>query len=462
MMPSSVASTARETPRAEALPQPGRRALAHVPGPWFPGSRTLNTLKILLDPLADVTRNVAAYGPVYKSNSFDAWNVVLVGPEANELVLANRERIFSSTLGWNPVLERVFPRGLMLLDGDLHQLHRRALGVAFRPEPMQRHLATMNDGIARGVSAWGSEELVLYPLVKQLTLDLAAVSFLGIELGPRAKAIQAAFADMIAASVGIVRSPWPGTAMRRGVAGREVLSGIIRSEIGTRRGSAGNDIFTQLCNTPGDEGAILDEQAIVDHMNFLMLAAHDTVTSSITAMVYFLGRHPEWQERVRGEIQALRAADGPVLRPDGLELLPLTEMAFSETLRLVPPVPSIPRRATADFEFRGHRIPAGAIVGLSPLYSHRMPDLWPEPERFDPQRFSAEACRGRHRFAWVPFGGGAHMCIGKHFAIAQAKTFFFHLLSERRVVLEPGYETRFRMFPIPRPRDGLKVRLARL
>jgi len=133
------------------------------------------------------------------------------------------------------------------------------------------------------------------------------------------------------------------------------------------------------------------------------------------------------------------------------------EMAFKEALRLKPPVPSMPRRAVRDFTFMGYAIPAGTSVGVNPLFTHHMPDIWIEPETFDPTRFADEAQRNRHRFAFVPFGGGAHMCLGLHFAYMQAKCFARHFLQNLSVSLPPGYKPDWQMWPIPKPRDGLRV-----
>ncbi len=193
-----------------------------------------------------------------------------------------------------------------------------------------------------------------------------------------------------------------------------------------------------------------------------MMAAHDTLTSSLTSTLYHLAKYPEWQERLRAEILAVRADAGPTLPFERLGDLEQTEWAFKEALRLFPPVPSIPRRALRDFEFAGVRIPAGTHVGVNPMYTHRMAEYWEEPEVFDPSRFSHNRSKGRHKYAWVPFGGGAHMCIGLHFAYMQMKAFFYTLLSEYRVTVPDGYSCDFQMFPIPKPKDGLPVRLERL
>ena len=188
------------------------------------------------------------------------------------------------------------------------------------------------------------------------------------------------------------------------------------------------------------------------------MAAHDTLTSSLTSFVGELAANPEWQQQTARGGQ--RARDrGQISRPrfDNLEAMPLSEMAFKEALRLKPPVPSMPRRAVRDFTFKGFAIPAGTMVGVNPLFTHHMPEIWPDPEKFDPMRFTDEAQRNRHRFAWVPFGGGAHMCLGLHFAYMQAKCFARHFLQNLSVSLEPGYKPDWQMWPIPKPRDGLKV-----
>ena len=124
-----------------------------------------------------------------------------------------------------------------------------------------------------------------------------------------------------------------------------------------------------------------------------------------------------------------------------------------------PPVPSIPRRAMRDFTFKGFDIPAGTLVGMNPLFTHHMKELWSVPEAFDPLRFTDEATRARHRFAWVPFSGGAHMCLGLHFAYMQAKCFALHFLRNLDVSVAPNYVPEWQMWPIPKPKDGLRVTL---
>ncbi|MGJ3649488.1 cytochrome P450 [Sphingomonas sp. GlSt437] len=438
------------------LPKVGLAELKHIPGEtgW---PVVGNTFPLLADPTGFGRRMIATYGKVFRNNAFGSHGVSLIGPEANELVLFDREKIFSSEQGWGPTLNLLFPRGLMLMDFEAHRADRRTLSVAFKPEPMRHYAERLNAGIAREVASWGNRPMPFYKAIKQLSLDLAADCFLGMPLGPEADRINQAFVDEVQASVAPIRSPLPGTKMGKGAAARAYLVGLFKREIPARRTGDGQDFFSIFCRATDEQGQPLSDQAIADHMNFLMMAAHDTITSSATSLVMMLGRHPEWQEKLREEVLALGLNDDEGPAYGQLDKMELTLWAFREALRLVPPVPSIPRRALKEFEFGGYRIPAGTQVGLSVGYTHKMPEIWPDPETFDPLRFAPENAKGRHKYAWVPFGGGAHMCLGLHFAEMQVRILIAQLLRRYRIELAPGSGKEWQAWPIPQPKDGLPV-----
>jgi cytochrome P450 len=453
MSMQSVASTPR------VFTPPKRNSLTHIPG--NEGWPIIgNTLAALADPKGYVERNAEKYGLVYRTYLLGETSITLLGPDANELVLFDQAKLFSSEHGWDGILGLLFPKGLMLRDFDEHRVHRRALSFAFKSEPMKSYFTELDKGIAARVAQWTKKpgEMLIYPAMKQLTLDLAATSFLGADIGPEVDEINRAFVDMVAAAVTPIRKPLPGTQMARGVKGRKRIIAYFAEQIPIRRAKGGgDDLFSQLCQATHEDGALLSEQDIIDHMSFLMMAAHDTLTSSLTSFVGELAAHPDWQRKLRDEVGALGIAAGEPTSLEQLNAMPLSEMVFKEALRLKPPVPSMPRRAVRDFSFKGFAIPAGTLVGVNPLFTHHMADIWPEPEQFDPMRFTEEAQRGRHRFAWVPFGGGAHMCLGLHFAYMQAKCFARHFVQNLEVSLPPGYKPQWQMWPIPKPRDGLRV-----
>src|SRR5580700_8418403 len=308
---------------AMALTPPKRNLLAHIPGDegWPVVGRTL---AILADPKGEVERMAAKHGLVYRTRVLGETSITALGPEANELLLFDQARLFSSTHGWETILGRLFPRGLMLLDFDEHRLHRRALSVAFKSGPMKSYLAALDAGIAARVAQWKAKPgpILFYPAMKQLTLDLAATSFLGASIGPEVDDITRAFVDMVAAAVTPIRQPWPGTQMARGVKGRKRIVAYFSEQIPIRRAKGGEDLFSHLCHATHEDGALLSTQDIVDHMSFLMMAAHDTLTSSLTSFVAALAAHPEWQGKLRDEVGALGIAPNEPTTFDNLEATP--------------------------------------------------------------------------------------------------------------------------------------------
>lgn len=438
----------------------GDHKLDHIPGEdGWPVLGT--TMMQLADPLGFQKRMVETYGPVFRTRSFGRRGVNLIGADANELVLFDRDKLFSNEQGWGPVLNLLFPRGLMLMDFEAHRVDRRALSIAFKPEPMRAYCSVLNSGIALAMEQWGGS-LRFYDAIKALTLDTAASSFLGLPLGPEADRLNKAFVDMVQASVGVVRKPLPFTKMGRGVAGRRLMVEYFGRLVRERRARPGQDMFSQFALATRDDGSLLPEDVVVDHMIFLMMAAHDTITSSATVLFWQLAKNPEWQDRLRAEARAVTGGDGLPLAYEDLGRMELTEMAFKEALRFMPPVPNMPRRALRDFRIGEYDIPAGTPIGISPAAVHADPAHWEAPDVFDPMRFTPDKVAARHKYAWVPFGGGAHMCLGLHFAYMQVKLLANHILTRFEVRMAPEGEPRWQAWPIPKPRDGLKVEMRRI
>jgi cytochrome P450 len=219
-------------------------------------------------------------------------------------------------------------------------------------------------------------------------------------------------------------------------------------------------MFSLLCRAQSEEGEMLTDDEIVDHMVFIMVAAHDTTTSAMTMMAYELARNPDWQDECRAEIMA---ESDSALSFDSLKRLEKLDWTFKEALRLYPPIGVIPRRALREFEFGGYRIPANTTIMVNVAFIQRIPEWWDNPEKFDPLRFSPErAEHRRHPYSWFPFSGGAHQCSGMYMALMQAKAFYSLLLRKYRLRLTDGYKMKFRQFPMPRPLDGLPLELVSL
>jgi cytochrome P450 len=265
-----------------------------------------------------------------------------------------------------------------------------------------------------------------------------------------------AFENMVAASMSRIRLRIPGLEFNRGLEGRDFMVRMLSSMLAATREGSNTDMFSLLSRARTEDGDSLGDADVIDHMIFLMMAAHDTTTSTLSSVVYELAAHPEWQERVREE--CLGAAEQPSF--DGLDELTGLTWVMREALRLYPPLPVIPRVATRDCEFGGFRIPADTMVIVSPIHTHRMPEWWSDPGRFDPERFSPlRAEDRRHTHNWVPFGGGAHMCIGRLFAEAQVRLILHHMVRRYRWSIPDGYVMPVQQAPISKPRDGLPIEL---
>ena len=399
------------------------------------------------------------HGLVWQTRMGRVNTINLLGPDALELVLKNRDGQFSSRLGWQFFIDRVFPGAIMAMDGDQHRYQRRIMQVAFRRSALKEYLDTMSPAIATGIAQWASTgaQQLIYPLIKQLTLDLAASVFMGIQLGERATEMNRAFVHTVEASLAFVRYPVPGLKMWRGVKARELLVRRFYELLPEKRAVHTSDFFSEFCHAQSEQGEKFTDQEIVDHMIFLMMAAHDTTTSSLTTILYLLAKHPQWQERLREESRALGKAQ---LEFDDLDKLETHMWVLREALRLYPPLTSMPRLCTQDTEFKDFLLPAGTMVGIFPIHVHHMPELWSNPDSFDPERFAPERAEDkRHPFAWAPFGGGAHLCIGQHFATLQIKAILHQLLLRYRFTVPEGYTMPYQMVPIAKPRDGLPIDL---
>jgi cytochrome P450 len=388
--------------------------------------------------------------------------VSLFGPEANRFVLLDQDQQLSAKGAWDLIMGRIFPNGLLLRDGADHRHHRRIMQVAFHHTALREYVARMTPQIDAVIDGWDGRDgaFLAFPAFKALTLELACSIFLGVDLGEDAQRLNAAFEATVAASMSIVRLRIPGLEFDRGLRGREFMMDLFGSLVPERRASGAADMFSRLCRAESEEKERYADGEIIDHLIFLMMAAHDTTTSTLSSLMYELARAPEWQERVRQECRAL-GVEAPGF--DEIGRLSDVDLVVKETLRLHPPLSTIPRLALRSFEFGGYRIPEGAMVAIYPLHSHHLDDWWHEPFRFDPERFGpGRAEDTKHPYLFVPFGGGAHMCIGYRFAELQIKAILFALLRRYRWSVPAGYVLPEQQAPIAKPSDGLPIKLTRI
>jgi cytochrome P450 len=433
--------------------------IRHIPGdPGYPVFG--NTFEVLSDSYDFARRMRRKHGLVFKVNFLFREFVWLLGPEATEYVLMDPDRIFSNMLGWGSRLGGLFTGGLMLRDFDDHRYHRKLMLGAFSNAALQSYVRIIEPAVVQAIDAVAEKESISgYGLVKDLSLRVALRAFLGNDLPePQIAEINKAFVSVLRASYAFVRREVPGGVYARAMTARRFLAGVLLQLIEQRKAAPGPDLLSQLCLARDASGAAFSPKEIVDHMIFLLMAAHDTTASGLTTALYCLAKHPRWQSAAREECRAVEV-DGKL---EKLQELSLTESVIKESLRLYAPVGMFPRRTMAACSINGVDIPANTAINLSPGFNHYMEEYWTNPGEFDPERFQAHRSEHKkHAFQWIAFGGGAHKCVGMHFAYMESKLVLYHVLRRLSLRVPDGYEAKYTLAPMPKPRDGLPLLIRR-
>lgn len=435
------------------------RAFDHIPGKF--GLPVLgDTFRYMHDSLAWARQNAEKYGSVFRVNAFFLKGVVVLGPDALQTVFHDREGVFSTALGWAPFFYKLFPSSLPMRDGEDHRFNRRIVQEAFKKSAMQGYVDVINPVTHAALDAWQpGKAFCFYPAIKQLALGVSAAVFMGINLGADADRANRALLDLVKAVGAVLHTNIPGTTYWKGLKGRQTLCDMLQPHIAEKKRGEPKDLFGNLCHATTEEGAAFSDQEILDHTIAIMFASHDTTTSILTSMVYWLAQVPEWQQRLREECVRLNKE---TLTYDDLDQLEQMEWVFKEGLRLHPPVDLAQRRTTRDTIINGYVIPANTIVMAGIGYTHRMPEYWTNPDQFDPERFSPQRAEDKqHPALWSPFGGGAHKCIGMHFAYMNVKAIMYQLLLRFEIKLANASVSPYQSVPV-KPRDDLPVVLVPL
>ncbi|MFE5874513.1 cytochrome P450 [Rhodococcus sp. NPDC056506] len=422
-----------------------------------------HALAYIRDPLALMQENWDRFGEVSWFSMVGRRWIAVLGPDACQEVLQNKDRAFVNSDGWSVLIGPFFHGGLMLLDSEEHLRHRRIMQQAFTRSRLEKSVDVLNPAIDSALDAWSpADGFRAYTALKTLTLDLATDIFMGGAEGStesEISSVKKAFVDCVQAATSLVRYPVPGTRWKRGLDGRRVLEDFFRRYLPARRSLETDDLFSVLCHIESEAGQRFSDDEVIDHMIFLLMAAHDTSTITLSTMMQYLGQHPTWQDKCRTESLALGTSTPSYADLDGLSSL---DLVMKECLRLVSPVPVMARRAVRDTQVRGHFVPAGTYVSVAPHFTHHMAQYWPDPERFDPERFAENRREDKvHRYAWEPFGGGVHKCLGMHFAGAEIKAIMHHLLLRFDWNVDADYVAPLDFTSLPFPSDGQPVDLRR-
>ncbi len=437
--------------------------------PFPPGETRpslIRTQRFASDPLRLLVDSYERYGPVFTLRLFHANAVFVLGPTANHYITVSNASNFLWRTSYFRDLIGFAGDGLLTTDGDFHRTSRRIMLPAFHHDRIAASLQTMLAETASALESFApGRTLDLYKWTRRLALRIAMRALFGLDPdGPDARSIDAAalFEQTLSYyardyTLRLLRGPFSPYDRQQKATG--ALNRLIYSEISRRRrtGARGDDVLSLLLDACDEAGSTLTDQQIRDEVMTLLFAGHDTTTSTVAFMFYELARNPEPLARLIAEQDELLA--GALPTPDQLmgEGLPYLEMVLDETLRLYPPAWIGPRRSIEPFELCGVSVPGNAFVNYCSWASHHLPDVYADPERFQPERFAPEAKATLPRGAYVPFGAGSRTCIGMRFGQLEVRTIATLILSRFLLSLPDDFELAIRQMPTISPKHGLPM-----
>ena len=424
------------------------------------------------DPLGFIQRAAHEYGPVARFRLANVVFNLVSHPDGIQQVLQGNNHNYIKGEFFDPV-RQMAGDGLFASEGAHWLRQRRLMQPAFHRQRIAGFAEIMVRQTELMLERWevlanSGEPVDVSEEFTELTMRIIAETMFSAQLAEDVRLISESLTLLLGDLDFRFQVPFyprigfPTLRNLRAQKALRAVDAVIYRIIRERRqnGVPRIDLLQMLMEARDDEtGEAMTDQHLRDELITMFVAGHETTAVLLTWLFHILSSEPKWETRLVDEVTA--ALQG---RKPGFEDLPsfsTLRMAIDETLRLYPPIWVTNRNAVQDDQICGYRIQSGEVAGIAPYVTHRLPEYWPNPEHFDPLRFSPEMITTRPHFAYLPFGGGPRQCIGNNFALVEAQLIFatlvqrFHLqaVSERLVQLEPTATLR--------PKDGLWMRVAK-
>ncbi len=336
--------------------------------------------------------------------------------------------------------QRVLGRnGLSGLDGEAHRRTRKLISPCFHGESLRGLGGMIHACAVEALEGWrDGETWEAKDAMREIGLNVILKTIFGVEQRERLSLFREAVLEfaasfgnpafLLSALLGIDNDGWPPN--RRLDTARGRLGALLLENIEERRatGTARADILSRLMEARFDDGSGFSDAALVDNLITNLVAGHETSALSLTWALAWLGRHPDIAERLQQEIDSLSRDDDIA----AIQALPYLDAVIKECLRLYPAVPEVVRMLAKPLELSGYTVPTGVNVAACAAVLHMNPEIYPDPERFNPQRFLQRSFSG---FEFIPFGGGDRVCIGNHFGVFEVKIVLAVLMSRGRYTL---------------------------
>lgn len=417
---------------------PGPR---HVP---FIGGLT-HLLSLYRNPFRSLRRLHATYGEVVALAAGDPSYVFVFGPELNRQVLAHADR-FENTVGpffarlpRQTTLGRLLVNNLPVMNGEHHRQQRRLMQPAFHHQQIARYHNDMVAITAHMLGRWCVGTVVdVLTEMRQLTQHIAVKTLFGmddpVELNRVGRLLQRIITTSQSPLVLLAPANVPGLPFHRANRLAGYLEGYLRVLIDRKRGQTDTrDVLAALVRAHDEDGSQLSDDELLGHAFTLFVAGHETTSNALTWTLFLLDQHPRVLATLMDEIERELGDRAPTM--EDLGRLSFLDGIIKESLRLLPPAPIGMRVASAPAELGGYPVPQGATIIYSEFITHRLPEIYAQPDRFLPERW---ATLHPSPYAYLPFAAGPHLCIGWAFAMQELRVVLAMLLQRFRLAVVPG------------------------
>lgn len=431
------------------------------------------------DILGTLERWIDLYGDAIRFRFFlNRYGHFFCHPAHNKHVLQDNNRNYTKLPNpTNGLLVPIVGHGLLTSDGDFWLRQRRLAQPAFHRRRIAGFARTMTDAAARMLEQWPADAksgrtVDVARDMMRLTLEIAGKTLFSVDLTRDAETVGRAFAAVNRQfrnfsshpfGIYLINTSWlPGT--RRFLHNVAQLDEVVHAIIARRRRQREQgrgqtqDLLDMLMDARDEEtGEGMSDRQLRDEVMTIMLAGHETTANALAWTFYLLAKHPPVQARLEEEVDDILAERTPTFQD--VSELTYTTMVLKESLRLYPPAYLLTRTAQDEDKIGGFDVEPGAILTLSPYFTHRHPDFWNDPEHFDPQRFSPQRKAERPRYAYMPFGGGPRMCIGSNFAMTEATLILAMVAQRYRLRLASDRPVQTEPLITLRPRGGIPMKI---
>ena len=443
--------------------------MAKLTPPTPPGNLILGHLdNYRRDPLGYEAHIAGTYGDIVHMRWVNRHAYFVSHPDYVRQVLVDEADKYYKAPIYRTLLSYFLGNGLLTSDGDFWRRQRKLAQPAFHTRRIQSYADTMVGYTERLLDQWqAGQTRDINRDMMRLTLGIVAKTLFNADIDQDANRIGDALTDILEVTTERIQSPiqvipdWiPTDSNRRRKAAVHDLDAIVLGIIGERRASSEDqgDLLSMLMLARDDNDQGMTDQQLRDEAVTIVLAGHETTANALSWTWYLLAQHPEVEARLHEELDRVLGGRAPT--SDDLRQLPYAEMVIKESMRLYPPIPSIARLAMEDTVIGGYPVPKGMIISMAPHVIHRDARWYPEPDAFQPERWTRDFEKSLPKCAYLPFSTGPRICIGNSFAMMEAVLVLATIAQRYQLAMLPGQPITPHATLTLRPHPNLQMTLA--